>query len=55
MREFLRGKKTYLMSGALALYALLGYLTGQIDAGRAFELLAQSGALSALRAGLSNG
>ena len=55
MREFLRGKKTYLMSGALALYAVLGFVTGQMEAGKAFELLTESGALAALRAGLSNG
>lgn len=53
MKNFLSGKKTYLASGALALYALLGYLTGQMEAGKVFELLAESGAFSALRAGLA--
>ena len=53
MKEFLAGKKTYLASAALALYAILGFITGQMEAGKAFELLAESGAIAALRAGMA--
>ena len=52
MKEFLSGKKTYIASGALALYAVLGFLTGQMEAGKAFELLTASGAFAALRSGV---
>ena len=53
MLEKLSGKKTYLLSAALALYALLGLITGQLDQGKAIELFLQSGIFSAIRAGVA--
>lgn len=49
----LSGKKTYLASAALALFAVLGFFTGQLDQAKAIELLIESGALAALRAGIA--
>jgi hypothetical protein len=55
MRDFFKGKKTYLASGALALWAVAGCALGQIDQAKMVELLIESGALSALRAALAKG
>lgn len=53
--EILKGKKTYLIGAATALYGLLGYFLGHMEANQAAEFIFVGSGLSALRAGIRNG
>lgn len=53
MKEFLAGKKTYFMAFALFVYAVSGYLTGNLTVSQALALLWGSGTLSSLRAAIA--
>ena len=51
--HFLSGYKTHLMSLLILMYAIAGVILGYHDANHAVELVLASGALSALRLGVS--
>ena len=53
MKDFLRGKKAYIIAGATAAYAVLGYALGYLDGAQAISLLKDSGGLAALRAAIA--
>lgn len=53
--ELLQGKKTYLVSLAMVLYAVLGFALGQLDQEMTVQLVLSALGLSALRAGISKG
>ena len=53
MLNLLLGRKTYLISIAMGIYAVAGFLTGNMDGNKAIELLMEASGLSALRAGVS--
>lgn len=48
----LPGKKTYLIAGAIVLYAATGYFLGNIGQDEALKLIFEGLGLSALRAGV---
>ena len=50
---FLQGKKTYILTALGLIYALSGYLTGNLDAQTALALVYSSGVISTLRAAIS--
>jgi len=45
----LSGYKTYALSGAMALFGIIGLLLGQLEPDRAWEILLQAGAIAGLR------
>lgn len=47
------GYKSYIVAGALALYALAGLTSGKLDANRAFELIIEAAALVGIRHAVS--
>ena len=52
-KEWLEGKKTYLLSLAGILYILSGWYIGQIDQANAIEMLWVALTAAAIRAGIS--
>jgi hypothetical protein len=44
-----RGKKTFIVAGATAAYAALGFALGHLDAPEALRLILESGMIAALR------
>jgi hypothetical protein len=53
MLESLQGKKTYLIAAATVSYALLGYLTGNLDFNQAATVALNGAGLASLRAGVA--
>ena len=47
--EMLNGRKTYLAAGLLAAFAIIGAITGQLEAAKVGELLVEALALVGLR------
>ena len=47
--QLLKGRKTYLMAGALALWAVLGFVLGRGDIDVLVRLLVEAGAIASLR------
>ena len=52
MISFLSGKKTYLAAGVMALYALIGILTGWITWEQAVQLFLNAAGLIGLRSAI---
>ncbi len=53
--ETLKGKKAYIIAAGMILYALLGWLNGQMPQDKAVELVLEALGLGSLRAGISKG
>lgn len=53
MLATLDGYKTYTLSILVVIYAVAGFITGNLDANAAFQLLAGSGIASSLRHAIS--
>lgn len=53
IKNWLSGKKTYILTGLLAIYAISGYLTGHISGTDTLKLLWDSGVVSTLRAAVA--
>lgn len=55
MLVLLSGKKTFLIAGAMALYALVGALAGWITWEQATQLILNAAALAGLRSAIRKG
>jgi hypothetical protein len=53
MKDFLDGKKTYIVAALLIVFAVTGVLTGNLTADEAFVLVLNGLGLGALRSGIS--
>ncbi len=53
MKEFLSGKKTYIVAVALVIYAVAGVYTGQLSQDAAIQLVLNGLGLGALRNAIS--
>lgn len=54
IKEFLQGKKTYLLALALFAYSIGGYASGNLTAEQAIKAVYESSVIAALRAGIEN-
>jgi hypothetical protein len=53
--EWLKGKKTYIISGLMLTYALAGYLTGLLPVDEAIRIGLEALGFSTIRAGIKKG
>ena len=53
-RDFLKGKKSYIVAAALILFAVSGVVSGQLSTQEATVIVLNGLGLSALRAGINN-
>ncbi|MEK6881552.1 MAG: hypothetical protein AABY22_18160 [Nanoarchaeota archaeon] len=51
--ERLQGKKSYIISGATAVYAVLGLVLGYLDMNQTIQLLLAAGALVGVKSALT--
>lgn len=47
--KFLQGKKTFIVSGLMVLFAIIGFALGQLDQNQACEIFLEGLAIAGLR------